>query len=200
MSPPARPWPTRSAAPSTRVCWAASPTTRPASASSPPRSARSRTASSPPPPPDVPDPDPEGSRRLPRRRDRRPPRSAMQVFFQTIIGGVSLGAVYALIALGFSLVYRTMGLVNFAHGNLVPVGPSRARPSYPPGKPPFPAGMGSGSAATAAIGLVIERVLRPLENKDFALMLIGTIGFGIVRDALVIMIWGATGRAVPSPV
>jgi branched-chain amino acid transport system permease protein len=39
-----------------------------------------------------------------------------------------------------------------------------------------------------------------LENKDFDLMLIGTIGFGIVLEALAILIWGATGRAVRSPV
>ena len=40
----------------------------------------------------------------------------MQSFFQTLVSGLSFGAVYALVALGFSLVYRTMGLVNFAHG------------------------------------------------------------------------------------
>jgi len=43
----------------------------------------------------------------------------MQVFFQTLVGGLSLGAIYALVALGFSLVYRTMGLVNFAHADVV---------------------------------------------------------------------------------
>ena len=46
----------------------------------------------------------------------------MQVFLQTFIGGISLGAIYALVALGFSLVYRTMGLVNFSHGNVVMIG------------------------------------------------------------------------------
>ena len=53
---------------------------------------------------------------------------------------------------------------------------------------------------TGLIGLFIERVLRPLENKDFTLMLIGTIGFGMVLQAVAVLIWGATGRAVPSPV
>ena len=124
----------------------------------------------------------------------------MQVFFQTIIGGISLGAIYALVALGFSLVYRTMGLVNFAHGNVVTVGAYLASTFYLGSKLPFALAMLVAIAVTAAIGLVIERVLRPLENRDFDLMLIGTIGFGIVLDALVIMIWGATGRAVPSPV
>jgi len=117
----------------------------------------------------------------------------MQVFLQTIIGGVSLGAIYALVALGFSLVYRTMGLVNFAHGNVVTVGAYLASTFYLSTKLPFALAMIVAIALTGAIGLVIERVLRPLENKDFDLMLIGTIGFGIVLDALIIMIWGATG-------
>jgi branched-chain amino acid transport system permease protein len=124
----------------------------------------------------------------------------MQVFLQTIVGGVSLGAVYALVALGFSLVYRTMGLVNFAHGNVVTVGAYLASTFYLSTRLPFAVAMVVAIVITGLIGLVIERVLRPLENRDFDLMLIGTIGFGIVLDALVIMIWGATGRAVPSPV
>jgi branched-chain amino acid transport system permease protein len=124
----------------------------------------------------------------------------MQIFFQTVIGGISLGAVYALIALGFSLVYRTMGLVNFAHGNVVTVGAYLASTFYLSTRLPFALAMVAAILVTGVIGLVIERVLRPLENRDFDLMLIGTIGFGIVLDALIIMIWGATGRAVPSPV
>jgi branched-chain amino acid transport system permease protein len=65
---------------------------------------------------------------------------------------------------------------------------------------PFVLAMVVAIVITALIGLIIERVLRPLENKDFDLMLIGTIGFGIVLEAVAILIWGATGRAVPSPV
>src|SRR3954447_22124329 len=124
----------------------------------------------------------------------------MQVFLQTLVGGLSLGAVYALVAMGFSLVYRTMGLVNFAHADIAMIGAYAASTFYLTARLPFAVAMIVAMAVTAAIGLVIERVLRPLENKDFDLMLIGTIGFGIVLDALVIMIWGATGRAVPSPV
>ena len=41
---------------------------------------------------------------------------------QTLVGGLSFGAIYALVALGFSIVYRTMGLVNFAHGDVVMIG------------------------------------------------------------------------------
>jgi len=124
----------------------------------------------------------------------------MQVFLQTFIGGLSLGAVYALVALGFSLVYRTMGLVNFAHGNVVMLGAYLASTFYLTAKLPFAVAMLVAIVSTGIVGVIIERVLRPLENKDFDLMLIGTIGFGIVLEALAIVIWGATGRAVPSPV
>jgi branched-chain amino acid transport system permease protein len=124
----------------------------------------------------------------------------MQVFLQTLIGGLSLGAVYALVAMGFSLVYRTMGLVNFAHADVLMIGAYTASTFYTSTKLPFAVAMVSAIAVTGLIGLIIERVLRPLENKDVTLMLIGTIGFGMVLQAVAILIWGATGRAVPSPV
>jgi branched-chain amino acid transport system permease protein len=124
----------------------------------------------------------------------------MQVFLQTLIGGLSLGAVYALVAMGFSLVYRTMGLVNFAHADVLMIGAYTASTFYTSTKLPFAVAMVSAIAVTGLIGLIIERVLRPLENKDVTLMLIGTIGFGMVLQAVAILVWGATGRAVPSPV
>src|SRR6266540_578771 len=98
--------------------------------------------------------------------------------------------------MGFSIVYRTMGLVNFAHGQVVMIGAYAASTFYMSAKLPFALAIVMAMAVTGLIGLVIERVLRPLENKDFDLMLIGTIGFGIVLQALAVMVWGATGRAV----
>ena len=123
----------------------------------------------------------------------------MQASLQTLFGGLSLGAIYALVALGFSLVYRTMGLVNFAHGNVVMIGAYVAATFYLSSKLPFALAITIAMVVTALIGVIVERVLRPLENRDFDLMLIGTIGFGIVLEAIAIMIWGATGEAVPTP-
>jgi branched-chain amino acid transport system permease protein len=65
---------------------------------------------------------------------------------------------------------------------------------------PFAVAVPAAMVVTGAIGLVIERVLRPLENKDFDLMLIGTIGAGTVLDAAAILIWSSSGRGVTSPV
>jgi branched-chain amino acid transport system permease protein len=65
---------------------------------------------------------------------------------------------------------------------------------------PFAAAVPAAMVVTGAVGLLIERVLRPLENKDFDLMLIGTIGAGTVLEAAAILIWTSAGRGVPSPV
>jgi branched-chain amino acid transport system permease protein len=124
----------------------------------------------------------------------------VQSFFQTLVSGLSFGAVYALVALGFSLVYRTMGLVNFAHGAVLMIGAYVASTFYLSARLPFAVAGPAAMAVTAAIGLVIERVLRPLENKDFDLMLIGTIGAGTVLDAIAILTWSSAGRGVSSPV
>lgn len=124
----------------------------------------------------------------------------MQVLLQTLVGGLSFGAIYALVAIGFSIVYRTMGLVNFAHGDVVMAGAFVTSTFVLNARLPFGIATILSIAITAAVGVVIERVLRPLEGKDFDLMLIGTIGFGIVLEALAILIWGATGRAMPTPV
>lgn len=124
----------------------------------------------------------------------------MQVFVQTLVGGLGFGAIYALVAMGFSIVYRTMGLVNFAHGDIVMIGAFIAATAFMSSRLPFALAVLIAIALTAAIGLVIERVLRPLENRDLDLMLIGTIGFGILLEAIATLIWGATGRAVQTPV
>jgi len=124
----------------------------------------------------------------------------VQSFFQTLVSGLSFGAVYALIALGFSLVYRTMGLVNFAHGAVLMIGAYVASTFYLSARLPFAVAVPAAMVVTAVIGLVIERILRPLENKDFDLMLIGTIGAGTVLEAVAIIIWSSSGRGVSSPV
>ena len=112
---------------------------------------------------------------------------------QTVIGGLSIGAVYALVAMGFSIVYRTMGLVNFAHADVVMVGAYVTVTFFLTARLPFGVSLLLAVLLTGALGLVIERILRPLESKDLNLMLIGTIGFGIVLESLAILVWGSFG-------
>jgi len=119
---------------------------------------------------------------------------------QTLVGGIGFGAVYALVGMGFTIVYRTMGLVNFAHGQIAMIGAFLSATFFLDTKLPFAVAAIMSMAATAVVGLVIEGILRPLEARDFDLMLIGTLGFGVVLEAVATRIWGATGRAVPAPV
>jgi branched-chain amino acid transport system permease protein len=132
----------------------------------------------------------------------RPTRlfAAMTWFLQTLVGGLGMGAVYALVALGFSIVYRTMGLVNFAHADVVMIGAFLAATFFVTMHLPFVVAITAAVLLTGVIGLAMERVLRPLESKDLNLMLIGTIGFGIVLQSVAILIWGSFGVAVPTPI
>ena len=111
-----------------------------------------------------------------------------------------MGAVYALVAMGFSIVYRTMGLVNFAHADVVMIGAFLAATLFVTMHLPFAVAITAAVLLTAVIGLGIERILRPLESKDLNLMLIGTIGFGIMLQSIAILIWGSFGVAVPTPI
>ena len=119
---------------------------------------------------------------------------------QTAIGGLSMGAVYALVAMGFAIVYRTMGLVNFAHADVVMIGAYVTVTFFLTARLPFGFSLLAAIVLTGALGLVIERILRPLESRDLDLMLIGTIGFGIVLESIAILVWGSFGTAVPTPI
>src|SRR5512140_3610090 len=61
---------------------------------------------------------PRGARTMARKRQR----SAMEILLQQIINGLILGSMYALIALGYTMVYGIINLINFAHGDVLMVG------------------------------------------------------------------------------
>jgi branched-chain amino acid transport system permease protein len=126
------------------------------------------------------------------------------LLLQNIVGGVSIGAVYALVALGYSLIYRAMGLVNFAHGAIFMVGTYFGVTFYMGllglFRVPYPVAMAIGILLTALLGALLERIFRRIANLDLSFMLLGTIGVGIVLENTAALIWGTEGVAVPAPV
>jgi branched-chain amino acid transport system permease protein len=124
----------------------------------------------------------------------------MTQFLQTAVGGLSIGAVYALVALGFSIVFRTMGLVNFGHGDILMVGAFLTATFFTSSNLPFPIAIVLAVLIVSTMGFGFERILRPLERRDLNLMLIGTIGFGIALEGAAQLIWGSIGTAVPTPI
>jgi branched-chain amino acid transport system permease protein len=129
--------------------------------------------------------------------------STTSLVIQTLVGGIGIGSLYALVALGYSMIYRSMGLVNFAHGQIYMVGTYFGiiwyRGMVMGLHVPYAAAFVIGILLTAVLGLVFERIFRPLANYDLMLMLLGTIGLGYVLDNLAVIIWGAEGFAVKSP-
>ena len=125
------------------------------------------------------------------------------IFLQTLIGGIGIGSLYALVALGYSMVFRSMGLVNFAHGSIYMVGTYFGiiwyRGMVLGLVVPYPAAFLIGILLSALLGVVLERLFRPLAKLDLMFMLLGTIGLGYVLDNVMTIVFGAEGFAVDSP-
>lgn len=128
---------------------------------------------------------------------------SISVFFQTIIGGIGIGSLYALVALGTTMIYRSMGLINFANGSIYMVGTYLGMIWYTGiikgVNLPYPISFGLGVLFSAGFGIVMERVFRRLADVDLRNMLLGTIGLAFFLDNLMIIIFGAQGFAVKAP-
>jgi len=129
----------------------------------------------------------------------------MEIFLQQIINGLVQGSVYALVALGYTMVYGILGLINFAHGEVVMVGAMLAMSSLTAmlgwGVPPLlalPASIMLAMAGCMALGYSIERIAyRPLRHAPRLAPLITAIGVSIVLQNLAMMIWGRQYHAFP---
>ena len=131
----------------------------------------------------------------------------MDIFLQQIINGLVQGSVYALVALGYTMVYGILGLINFAHGEVVMVGAMVAltvlQTLLAAAVAPVLALLFSlivAIAACMALGYGIERIAyRPLRNAPRLAPLITAIGVSIVLQNLAMMIWGREYHAFPLP-
>lgn len=114
--------------------------------------------------------------------------------------GLSLGAVYGLIALGFVVVYKASGVINFAQGSLMLVGAYLAYQGSVAWGLPFPAGVALAVAGAAALGLGVERlVLRRLSGQAAPVVILATIGLSIVLDQVVTAVWGFDQHPLDDP-
>jgi branched-chain amino acid transport system permease protein len=123
----------------------------------------------------------------------------MDIFLQQLINGVTLGAVYALVALGYTMVYGIIGLINFAHGEVVMIGTMVAFTvitalAASTGMPPlliFSCGALAAMAACMVLGFGLERVAyRPLRHAPRLTPLITAIGMSIVLQNVAMIVWG----------
>ena len=128
----------------------------------------------------------------------------MDIFIQQIINGLVLGSIYALVALGYTMVYGIMGLINFAHGEVVMIGAMVALFVIKafPGLPVFvavPLALVTAAVVCMAVGFTIERVAyRPLRRAPKLAPLITAIGVSIILQNLAMLIWGRNYHAFPA--
>ena len=130
----------------------------------------------------------------------------MDIFLQQLINGLTLGSIYALVALGYTMVYGILGLINFAHGEVVMIGALSSltvirllENSGLPGPVVVLIGLAAAAMLCMALGFGIERVAyRPLRRAPRLAPLITAIGVSIVLQQLAMLIWGRSYHSVPA--
>ncbi len=118
---------------------------------------------------------------------------------QYLITGITTGAVYALVALGFSIIYNSTEIINFAQGEFVMLGSMIAVSLFPLLGVPLWVAVILAVAITALIGLIFERLaIRPVRNGSVINLIIITIGGSILLKGIAVLIWGKESRSLPA--
>ena len=122
-----------------------------------------------------------------------------ELLLQQLINAVSVGSLYALMAIGLAMVFGILRLINFAHGDLIMVGSYVALLLMVVGLP-FIAAAAAGVAASTAAGLIMERVAyRPLRGAHEISMLLTSFSVTIFLENLAIILFRPTSRPFPAP-
>jgi branched-chain amino acid transport system permease protein len=122
------------------------------------------------------------------------------MFFEQVMNGLTIGAIYILLASGLTIVFGLQGIVNVAHGIFYMLGAYLAIDLYP--RIGLPLTIVVVFAAVAGLGLIIERAaVRPLVNgkRDAVQVLIVTLGVAIIASELTKIIWGPVPRLAEVP-
>jgi len=122
----------------------------------------------------------------------------METFIQLSINGLSNGAILALAALGFVLIYKATGVINFAQGEFLLIAGFVIWFMLVEVGLPWFAGIAVAVLVGIALGLVIERlILRPMVGEPVISVIMVTIGLAAVLAAIVQIIWGTRPRPFP---
>ncbi|MGE5338603.1 MAG: branched-chain amino acid ABC transporter permease [Gemmatimonadota bacterium] len=131
----------------------------------------------------------------------------MDTFIQQILNGLVLGSLYSLIALGYTMVYGILNLINFAHGDVLMIGALTALSTIVLVKSHFPGipgwilliiGTAVAIPVCVIVSLIIERVAyRPLRNAPRLAPLITAIGVSITLQTVAMIIWGRNYLTFP---
>jgi len=122
----------------------------------------------------------------------------MEQFVQLTVTGLSNGAILALAALGFVLIYKASQVLNFAQGQFLLIGAYVVWALTVDAGLHWAVAVGGAIVVAIVLGVVVERlVLRPLVGQPIIAVIMVTIGLAQVLGALVQMVWGTTPRPFP---
>jgi branched-chain amino acid transport system permease protein len=117
---------------------------------------------------------------------------------QYTLSGLSTGAIYALIGIGFSIIYNATGIINFAQGEFVMLGGMLTLLFLETFKLPLSAAIPCAIAASTVAGMLFERLaIRPLRQPTPINLVIITIGGSILIRGLSMLLWGKDTHAIP---
>lgn len=118
---------------------------------------------------------------------------------QVVVSGLSLGSIYALIAIGVVIVVKATGLLNFAHGEMVMLGAVSAHVLYVGFGLPFPVAFGLAVAITLALGMLIERLAyRRLQARGTINVVLASVAVSLLLQNVVLRFWTEQTRGFPS--
>ena len=108
---------------------------------------------------------------------------------QFLLSGLTIGAIYALVALGFTLIYNASHVINFAQGEFVMVG-GMATVALSAAGLPLPVAIGLAVVAAAVVGVALEKLaIEPAKNASVVSLIIITIGASILLRGLASLVW-----------
>jgi branched-chain amino acid transport system permease protein len=122
----------------------------------------------------------------------------MDFLLQLVINGLVVGSIYALVALGFVIIFKASSILNFAQGEFLMVGAYVCLAVMAEARVPFAAAFVVTLAFSVVLGLALERVvLRPMIGEPVISVIMVTLGLSAVLKAIVQGLWGTDTRPFP---
>jgi branched-chain amino acid transport system permease protein len=122
------------------------------------------------------------------------------IFLQTIVNGVMLGSIYAMVALGLTLIYGILNIPNFSHGALYMIGAYVAYFTIVSFGAPYWVGLVVSMAILFGTGMLLERIaFRPLYDKPMINSFIVAVGLILIFENGALAIWGPEFRQFAAP-
>lgn len=121
----------------------------------------------------------------------------LQIFLEQTINGIQVGSIYALIALGYTMVYGIVKLINFAHGDIMMVGAYTTFLAITKYNVPMPVAIILSMIICAILGILIDRLAyKPLRNSPRISALITAIGVSFLLESIFLLWQGATPKII----